>query len=165
MTHRKRPAASARSRVKTPKRKACAPRLPMQRQFDFDDEAQGRVFNLRTIFRNMNAEYFGHRFPRYRIVWARKKPGRPKNEIVFGTIQEVDRLIRIHPLLDRRFVPTWFVEYVVYHEMCHAVVRDQYDSAGRRKVHHEKFFERERRFHWFRRAKAWEQENLARFLQ
>jgi hypothetical protein len=49
--------------------------------------------------------------------------------------------------------------------MCHAVIRDEYDSAGRRIVHHEKFFARERRFHWFRRAKNWEQENLARFLQ
>jgi len=43
--------------------------------------------------------------------------------------------------------------------------RPQYDSAGRRIVHHEKFFARERRFHWFKRAKTWEQENLARFLQ
>ena len=49
--------------------------------------------------------------------------------------------------------------------MCHAVVRDEFDSAGRRIVHHEKFFARERRFHWFRRAKTWEQENLARFLR
>jgi len=154
-----------KARATSPKRKACAPRFPMQRQFDFEDESQGRVFNLRTIFRNLNAEYFGNRLPRYRIVWARKQKSRPKNGIVFGTIQEEDRIIRVHPLLDRRFVPTWFLEYVVYHEMCHAVVRDEYDSAGRRIVHHEKFFARERRFHWFRRAKTWEQENLARFLQ
>lgn len=137
----------------------------MQRQFEFDEESQGKVFNLRAIFRNLNAEYFGNRFPRYRMIWARKLKGRPKSQIVFGSIQEEDRIIRIHPLLDRRFVPTWFLEYVVYHEMCHAVVRDEYDSAGRRIVHHERFFARERRFHWFRRAKAWEQENLARFLQ
>ncbi len=165
MSIRKRPKTRPKTKAPTPKRKACAPRFPMQRQFDFDGEAQGRVFNLRTIFRNLNAEYFGNRFPRYRIVWARKQKGRPKTQIVFGTIQEEDRIIRIHPLLDRRLVPTWFLEYVVYHEMCHAVVRDEYDSAGRRIVHHEKFFARERRFHWFRRAKVWEQENLARFLQ
>jgi hypothetical protein len=167
MSIRKRPKAARKRKAKSPKRKACAPRFPMQRQFEFDeDEAQGKVFNLRTVFRNLNAEYFNNRFPaRYRIVWARKTKGRPKNQIVFGYIQEEDRIIKIHPLLDRRFVPTWFLEYVVYHEMCHAVVRDEYDSAGRRIVHHEKFFARERRFHWFRRAKTWEQENLARFLQ
>jgi hypothetical protein len=49
--------------------------------------------------------------------------------------------------------------------MCHAVVPDQFDASGRRKVHHEKFFERERKFRWFRRAKAWEADNLARFLR
>src|SRR6186713_2480965 len=104
MTTRKRPAIRPKSRTKSPKRKACAPHFPMQRQFEFEDEAQGRVFNLRTIFRNLNAEYFGNRFPRYRIVWARKQKGRPKTQIVFGSIQEEDRIIRIHPLLDRRFV-------------------------------------------------------------
>ncbi len=45
------------------------------------------------------------------------------------------------------------------------MVPDQYDSYGRRRVHHDKFLARERRFHWVRRAKNWEQENLARFLQ
>lgn len=156
--------ASARQAAR-PKRKAVALRLPMQRQFDFPDPAQGRVFNLRALFDKLNARYFRNRLRAYTIVWGRKRPGRPRNGIVFATIQEEDRLIRIHPLLDRSFIPTWFLEYVIYHEMCHAVVRDEYDSAGRRIVHHEKFFERERRFHWFRRAKSWEQENLARFLQ
>lgn len=148
-----------------PKRKAVAARLPMQRQFDFPELAQGRYFNLRDLFDKLNARYFRNRLRGYAIVWGRKRAGRPRNGIVFGTIQEDDRLIRIHPLLDRSFVPTWFLEYVIYHEMCHTVVRDEYDSAGRRIVHHEKFYERERRFHWFRRAKSWEQENLARFLQ
>ena len=135
----------------------------MQRQFAFPE--QGRVFNLRAIFDKLNARYFRNRLKDYAIVWGRKRQSRPRNEIVFGTIQEDDRIIRIHPLLDRQMVPTWFLEYVVYHEMCHAVVADKYDSAGRRIVHHEKFFERERRFHWFRRAKAWEEDNLGRFLR
>src|SRR5262245_51506699 len=133
MSIRKRPKARPARKAQSPKRKASSPHFPMQRMFRFDDdEAQGKVFNLRAIFRNLNAEYFNNRFPRYRIVWARKAKGRPKNQIVFGSIQEEDRIIRIHPLLDRRFVPTWFLEYVVYHEMCHAVVRDEYDPAGRR---------------------------------
>ena len=98
-------------------------------------------------------------------MWGRRRRQRPKDQIVFGTIQEEDRIIRIHPLLDQRFVPTWFLEYVVYHEMLHAVVPDKYDHNGRRLVHHEKFQEKEKRFHWFKRAKAWEEENLARFLR
>ncbi len=145
------------------KRKAAIPKLPMQRQFAFAE--QGRFFNLRSIFDKLNARYFGSRLRNYTILWGRKRRLRPKDCIVFGTIQEDDRLIRIHPLLDRAFVPTWFLEYVVYHEMLHAMVPDRFDRAGRRVVHHEHFNEREREFHWFRRAKAWEEENLARFLR
>jgi len=145
------------------KRKIASPTLPMQRQFSFPE--QGRFFNLRAVFDKMNAQYFGSRLRGYSIVWGRKRRQRPKDYIVFGTIQEDDRIIRIHPLLDRSFVPTWFLEYVVYHEMLHAVVPDQFDENGRRLVHHEQFNRRERKFRWFRRAKAWEEENLARFLR
>ena len=145
------------------KRKLSTVKLPMQRQFAFPE--QGRFFNLRALFDKLNAKYFRHRLHDYIIVWGRKRKGRPRDEIVFGSIQEEDRMIRIHPLLDRAFVPAWFLEYVIYHEMCHAVVRDEYDPAGRRIVHHDKFYARERRFHWWRRAKQWEDENLARFLR
>jgi hypothetical protein len=164
MATRKRTTATRKASAPSPKRKIGTPRLPMQRQFDFIDLSQGRIFNLRAIFDKLNALYFRNRLRGYSIVWGRRRRGRPRDQIVFGTIQEEDRLIRIHPLLDRRFIPTWFVEYVIYHEMCHAVVRDRYDGSGRRIVHHEKFFARERQFRWFRRAKTWEQENLARFL-
>jgi len=145
------------------KRKVAIAQLPMQRQFAFPE--QGRHFNLREIFDKMNARYFGDRFKDYRIEWGRRRKERPTNEIVFGTIQEEDRLIRIHPLMDRAFIPRWFVEYVVYHEMCHAVVKDKYTKSGKRIVHHEAFFERERKFRWFKRAKRWEGENLGRFLR
>jgi len=147
----------------TRKRKVSVPKLPMQRQFSFAEK--GRFFDLGAIFDKINARYFRNRLRGYSIVWGRKRKQRPKTYMVFGTIQEEDRIIRIHPLLDRAFVPTWFLEYVVYHEMLHAMVPDEYDENGRRLVHHDKFLEKERRFHWFRRAKNWEQENLARFLQ
>jgi hypothetical protein len=145
------------------KRKVATARLPMQRQFAFPE--QGRHFNLREIFDKLNARYFRNKLKGYQIVWGRKRRDRPVNEIVFGTIQEDDRIIRIHPLLDRAFIPRWFLEYVVYHEMCHAVVPDRYTPDGRRLIHHEGFAVQERKFHWFKRAKRWEEENLARFLR
>jgi hypothetical protein len=74
-------------------------------------------------------------------------------------------MIRVHPLLDRSFVPAWFLEYVIFHEMLHAVVPDRFDRSGRRLIHHDGFTEKERQYRHFRRAKVWEQENLARFLR
>ena len=88
-----------------------------------------------------------------------------KRSSVRRCIQEEDRIIRIHPLLDREFVPRWYLEYVVYHEMLHAFVPDKYDAEGRRIIHHAGFLKRERKFRHYHSAIAWEQENLGRFLR
>jgi hypothetical protein len=157
------PQAAARSGSRARKRHLAIARTPFQRQFEFAGE--GRYFDLRAIFDKMNARYFRNRLHGYAIVWGRRRRERPKNYIVFGSIQEEDRIIRIHPLLDRQFVPQWYLDYVVFHEMLHAFVPDRYDSAGRRIVHHEGFLERERRFRHYRRSIEWEQENLGRFLR
>lgn len=149
--------------VRTRKRHLATVRTPLQRQFEFASE--GRFFDLRAIFDRMNARYFRNRLRNYTITWGRCRRERPKSFIVFGTIQEVDRMIRIHPLLDRQFVPQWYVEYVVFHEMLHAVVPDRYDTAGRRIVHHEGFLKKERSYRHYRRSIEWEQENLGRFLR
>ena len=151
------------ARKKQSKRKVSYAKFPIQQQLPLEHE--GRFFDLRKIFDKLNARYFNNALRGYTITWGRRRKQRPREYFVFGTIQEEDRLIRIHPLLDQRFVPQWFLEYVIYHEMCHAVVRDEYDSAGRRIIHHKKFFERERKFPHFKKAQRWEQENLARFLR
>ena len=96
---------------------------------------------------------------------GRKRKRRPKEYFIFGTIQEEDRVIRINPLLDQPFVPPWFLRYILYHEMLHAVVPDEPGSNGRRCVHTEKFYERERKFPRYRSARKWEEDNLARFLR
>ena len=58
----------------TRKRKIASPKLPMQRQFSFAE--QGRFFNLRAIFKKLNAKYFGNRLRGYSIVWGRKRKQR-----------------------------------------------------------------------------------------
>jgi predicted metal-dependent hydrolase len=145
------------------KRKLAMPHLPLQRQLPLAYE--GRHFNLQEIFDRLNEKYFGRKFRNYTIMWGRKRRLKPKYYFVFGSIQEEDRVIRIHPLLDAAFVPKWFLEYVVYHEMCHAVVQDEVYPSGRRKVHTDEFYELEKKFPHYRKARRWEEENLARFLR
>ena len=145
------------------KRKVSHTTLPMQRLLPFGHE--GRYFDLQAIFNKLNAKYFRNRLKAYTITWGRRRKQPPREYFVFGTIQEEDRIIRIHPLLDQRWVPTWFLEYVVYHEMLHSVVPDEFAENGRRLVHHENFLKKERKFHFYKRAKRWEEENLARFLR
>ncbi|MDQ2867524.1 MAG: hypothetical protein M3R59_03790 [Verrucomicrobiota bacterium] len=149
--------------AKRSKRKAARPRLPLQRQFDLENE--GRFFDLRRIFDKLNARHFGNRLRNYRVVWGRKRKERPKEYFIFGTIQEEDRVIRINPWLDQRFVPPWFLDYILYHEMLHAVVPDETSADGRRLVHTPAFNRREKKFRNYKRARKWEDENLARLLR
>ncbi|MEO5720713.1 MAG: hypothetical protein ABIR71_04485 [Chthoniobacterales bacterium] len=145
------------------KRKQAHPRLPMQQQLNLEHE--GRYFDLREIFDRLNARHFRSRLRGYKVVWGRRTKRRPKEYFVFGTIQEEDRIIRINPRLDQPFVPLWFLQYVLYHEMLHSVVPDEIDASGRRRVHTEEFNRRERLYPSYRRARRWEEENLARFLR
>ena len=144
------------------KRKLAHPKLPMQRQFNLREE--GKHFDLRAIFDRLNARYFRGRLRGYKVVWGRRRKHRPKEYFIFGTIQEEDRVIRINPWLDQRWVPLWFLQYVLYHEMLHSIVPDE-TRRGRRRIHTEEFNRRERQFPNYRRARRWEEENLARFLR
>jgi predicted metal-dependent hydrolase len=148
---------------KKAKRKVSRPTLPMQRHLNLRHE--GRCFDLREIFERVNARHFRGRLRGYKVVWGRRRKERPKEYFIFGSIQEEDRVIRIHPLLDQPFVPRWFLEYVLYHEMLHSVVPDETNSAGRRRIHTAEFYRREKAFPRYRRARQWEDENLARFLR
>ena len=149
--------------AKKTKRKIAHPKFPMQRHLNLQHE--GKYFDLRAIFDRLNQRYFRSRLRGYKVLWGRRQKRRPKEYFIFGTIQEEDRVIRINPLLDQPFVPLWFLQYVLYHEMLHSVVPDEVGSNGRRRVHTEKFYQREREFPRYRRARRWEEENLARFLR
>ena len=117
--------------------------LPMQRHLNLRHE--GRYFDLRQIFDRVNARHFRSRLRGSRGVWGRRRKERPKEYFIFGSIQEDDRVIRIHPLLDQPFVPRWFLEYVLYHEMLH--LRHPVEHKGaRRCVHTEEFRAAERLF-------------------
>lgn len=149
--------------AKKTKRKAAHPRLPMQQQLNLEHE--GKYFDLRAIFDRLNARHFRNRLRGYKVVWGRRRKQLPKEYFVFGTIQEEDRIIRINPRLDQPFVPRWFLEYVLYHEMLHSVVPDEIGADGRRRVHTEEFYRREREYPSYRRARRWEEDNLARFFR
>lgn len=145
------------------KRKLSASRLPIQQQLPFAHE--GRFFDLKAIFDKVNARFFGNSLKGYTITWGRRRRLAPRRYFVFGTIHEEERVIRIHPRLDASFVPLWFLEYVVYHEMLHAIVPEETGPTGRRRIHTKEFFRREQAYPLYKRARRWETENLCRFLR
>ena len=97
------------------------------------------------------------------ITWGRD--GRGRRSIRFGSFDFRQRLIRIHPALDESWVPAYFVDFVVYHELLHLAVPPVVDpQTGRRDLHPPEFREREARFPDYDRAQTWQRDNLARLL-
>jgi hypothetical protein len=126
-------------------------------------ETVGEVHDLQDIYDGLNRRYFGSGIEA-RITWGqRSAKRRRRNSIKMGSYSVEDRLIRIHPSLDRKFVPRFFVEWIVYHEMLHQV-HDIPLIGGRRIFHTPAFLAQETQFEHFERARRWEREYLNRIL-
>jgi hypothetical protein len=128
---------------------------------------QGRHHDLAAVLEHLNRELLGGRF-QGQITWGRRGgkrrgPTKKTRSIRLGSYSARDRLIRIHPALDQRFVPYYVVAWVVYHEMLHQLVPAA-DQGGRRLVHTRRFRQLEELFPQYEQAKAWEQRNLPRLL-
>jgi hypothetical protein len=138
-------------------------RAPRRRPPALTLETKGEVHDLRQVFDDLNLAYFDGRIDA-RITWGvRGARRRRRSSIKMGSYSVEDRLIRIHPTLDRRFVPRFFVDWIVYHEMLHQV-HDIPVVAGRRQFHTPEFIAEEESFEHHVRAREWERRNLDRLL-
>ena len=90
--------------------------------------------------------------------------GRRRKSIQLGTYSADERLMRIHPMLDQEWVPDFYVESVIFHELLHHELGAE-EKDGRRCFHTPEFRRRERAFECFARAQVWEKENLSRLLR
>lgn len=124
---------------------------------------KGKHFDLKEIYDDINERYFGNGIDA-RITWG-QRTGKPRrrNSIKMGSYSVEDKLIRIHRSLDRAFVPRFFVEWIVYHEMLHQVHEIKIVN-GRRQFHSKEFLEDEARFEHYLAARAWERANLEALL-
>jgi predicted SprT family Zn-dependent metalloprotease len=117
--------------------------------------ARGKVYHLAEILAEV-ARTYGINAEGVRITWGQRSRKRKFRSIRFGSYFEDRKLIRIHPLLDRKEIPRFFVEYIVYHELLHFIVPDRRRSDGRRSCHHREFKQREKQFARFPEALAFE---------
>ncbi|MFC2140113.1 hypothetical protein ACFLQ1_00150 [Candidatus Auribacterota bacterium] len=120
---------------------------------------QGDFFNLADIFVRLNVAYFKGAVT-CPISWGRRQRKKRTRSIVFGTYCGSTNLIRIHPALDQVFVPFYFVEYIVYHEMLHFLIKRDY-----KKIHTEEFKRREKLFKGYHKARIWEKKWKYHFLK
>lgn len=123
----------------------------------------GDHHDLREIYDSVNHRYFGGAIEAA-ITWGARN-GRPRrrHSIKMGSYSVEERLIRLHRSLDRAFVPRFFVEWIVFHEMLHQV-HDIKVKNGRREFHSKAFMADEARFARYDEARAWERSHLDALL-
>jgi hypothetical protein len=127
--------------------------------------AKGKHHDLLELFGGLNERYFGGTIHAL-VTWGKRPTTKTKcrRTIKLGSYSAVDRLIRVHPALDQKWVPRYFVAYIVYHEMLHHVIPGS-RGLGRVNLHPPEFKERERQFRYFERSLEWESRHVGRLLR
>jgi predicted metal-dependent hydrolase len=114
----------------------------------------GKLYNLTDMFNSLNSEYFNNSLSAL-ITWGKRSPRYAVKKRTLGNYQKKSNTIRINPILDSRKVPRYVIEFIVYHEMLHAVI-DIVLKNGRRSIHSKEFKNRERKYKNYHKAIEWE---------
>jgi len=120
--------------------------------------AQGKYFKLNEIFDFLNKRYFDDRI-KATINWGKKRYRWYKGKRTLGSYDVNNNMIRINTVLDRKAVPRYFIEFIVYHEMIHADMNLKKDK-GRKIIHTKEFKIREQLFEKYKKAILWEKRHL-----
>lgn len=111
--------------------------------------SKGEIYDLDKIFENMNLIYFQNAVPKPVLTWSTRKTYR-----ILGHHDAAHRTIVISRSLDRKKVPHYVVEYVVFHEMLH-ILHPTTHRNGRRYNHTPAFRRDEKKFAFFDEAENW----------
>ncbi len=129
--------------------------------------ARGAHHDLERMARELLAGELADEFParRPRVSWGRRGPSRTRRSLRLGSYDSDSNLVRIHPVLDQPGIPEWFVRYVVFHELLHAVFPPARGN-GDRWIHHGRAFrQREARYADYARALEWERAHLGALIR
>jgi len=102
--------------------------------------AKGKIYDLDSIFEDLNLRLFGGMMARPRMSWSQ---GRARN--LLGHYDPAHNAIVVSRIFDHPAVPRYAVEYIIYHEMLH--LRHPVKlNGGRRCVHSAEFRAEEKLF-------------------
>ncbi len=110
---------------------------------------QGKFHDLTASFQRVNRQYFQDSLPQPNLSWS---PTRSRRQL--GYHDSALQLIVISRYLDRRGVPERVVDYIMYHELLHTLIRPEI-RRGKRIVHPPEFKRREREFEHYNEALRW----------
>ena len=114
----------------------------------------GEHYCLQTIYNSLNSEYFDGTVSAA-ITWGKSNSKKRVRMRTMGSYSAGTGTIRINPLLDKKTVPDYFLQFVVYHEMLHAYLGIK-TRNGRRSIHSTEFRLQEKKFRHYAKAMEWE---------
>jgi predicted SprT family Zn-dependent metalloprotease len=118
----------------------------------------GENYCLKKIFDSLNSEYFDGTISSS-ITWGKSNSKKRVRMRTMGSYNAETSTIRINPLLDKKTVPEYFLEFVVYHEMLHAYLGIK-TRNGRRSIHSGEFRFHEKKFRHYAKAREWERQRF-----
>lgn len=112
------------------------------------ERSEGLYHSLAKSFDRVNSEYFAGSLSRPSLAWSRTFTYRK-----FGHYDQVHDKVVVSMSLDRKDVPEYAIDFIVYHELLHKEVGDRW-STGRRLSHTSEFFRREKLFKQYEQSQA-----------
>lgn len=110
--------------------------------------ARGDAHDLAALVEKVSRAHFRGVELKIRAVgWGvgRRHPNRKSGSVRLASFQETTRTVRVHPALDHELVPSWVIEFLLFHELLHAEMGHQKDAAGHHRYHTPEFRRREQR--------------------
>ena len=108
---------------------------------------RGRHVDLEPLFYRLNQEYFGGTLSQPQLSWSMKK-----SRYILGRYDSTNNVIFISRIFDAQNVPTYVVEYILFHEMLHLKHRSRIEDC-RMIVHTREFKDDEKTFRDYQKAK------------
>jgi hypothetical protein len=118
---------------------------------------EGHHHHLGDIWSRVNAEYFEGKLD-LKITWFRRRFRLAPRRVVLGSYHFRSKMIRINNYLDQAHIPSYFVEYIVYHEALHHVLPPQRGKRGKRAIHHAQFKAHEKKFKLYEEVRKFQKE-------
>lgn len=131
---------------------------------------RGRVHDLVTLLADQHRHLHHVQLPPgvdasiAKVTWGRFAGRAPRRILRLGSCDGgAPPVLRIHPVLDHDTVPSWFVGFVLYHELLHVVLPPI--VRGSKRIVHPPAFRRAERVHPdYVRSLEWERANIPLLL-
>ena len=127
-------------------------------------EHAGKVYDLKAIYDKLNALYFKNSLALH-ITWFGNPFVKNRVRCTLGLYYDSLKLVKIHRRLDDDAVPAFVVEFVVFHEMAHAVCPAFIDERGMHRSHGAEFKRIEKSFWAYKEAESWIKKHQVNFFE